>query len=131
MYLNLFGFLKPKFHNLIHYPRILLENGPCIHFSSMRFEAFHRQIKLNALSSNNRINLLKTVAIKQTLYNCQILHSLEFRDLINIESFDENDLEYENLDLQTENKSIAKVDVNGIFYKIGSVLVTDIADSEK
>lgn len=36
LYVNLFEILKPKFHNILHYPRLLLENGPCIHYSGMR-----------------------------------------------------------------------------------------------
>ena len=47
LYIKLIGALKPKFYNFLHYPRILLLNGPCIHFWCMRFESRHRQLKSN------------------------------------------------------------------------------------
>ena len=56
MYIRLFGKLKPKFHFLIHYPRLLLLNGPCIHYWTMRFESRHKEMKSNALASNCSIN---------------------------------------------------------------------------
>ena len=38
MYINLFKeILKPKFHHLVHYPNIISNFGPPIHFWSMRF----------------------------------------------------------------------------------------------
>lgn len=62
IYQNLYDKLKPKFHHLIHYPRILLANGPCINFWSMRFESRHRQLKANAQSTSCSKNLLITIA---------------------------------------------------------------------
>ena len=56
MYIRLFGKLKPKFHFLIHYPRLLLLNGPCIHYWTMRFESRYKEMKSNALASNCSIN---------------------------------------------------------------------------
>ena len=45
LFIHLYGTLKPKFHILLHYVRILLLNGPCIHYWSMRFESRHLQKK--------------------------------------------------------------------------------------
>ncbi|OXU19034.1 hypothetical protein TSAR_015127 [Trichomalopsis sarcophagae] len=30
LFIDWYGNLKSKFHNLMHYPRFLLQNGPCI-----------------------------------------------------------------------------------------------------
>lgn len=77
LYIDLFDDLKPKFHNLVHYPRILLLNGLLIHFWCMRFESCHLQLKANALSTSSRVNLLVTVATKQILKVCETIHALE------------------------------------------------------
>lgn len=47
LYIRLCGPLKPKFHILSHYPRILFENGPFTNFWCMRFESRHRDLKAN------------------------------------------------------------------------------------
>lgn len=50
LYNKFFGDLKPKFHNLLHYVRVMKNNGPLINLSAMRFESKHTEIKaiLNA-----------------------------------------------------------------------------------
>ena len=50
-YINLIGALKPKFHHLVHYPRVLLQNE-LINFWCMRYESRHRELKTNAQSSS-------------------------------------------------------------------------------
>ncbi|XP_058985030.1 uncharacterized protein LOC131805637 [Musca domestica] len=56
--------LQPKFHNLIHYSNIMNKIGPLKHISSMRFESVHKKLKKICNSSNNKINLLKTIYTK-------------------------------------------------------------------
>lgn len=96
LYLQLGGKIKPKFHHLIHYPRILLDNGPIMNFWSMRYESLHRLLKAAALSSSNTRNLLHTMAIKQMLKTCQMIHSLEF----------EKGIEFGSLDRRSKHTSI-------------------------
>lgn len=57
LYISLFGDLKPKHHFLTHYPRIIEKIGPPHYLSSMRFEAKHKDLKLNAQNCRNRVNL--------------------------------------------------------------------------
>ena len=57
LYIDICGVSKPKFHILLHYPTILLNNGPLINFWSMRFESKHRHLKANAQSTNSSKNL--------------------------------------------------------------------------
>ncbi|XP_055855364.1 uncharacterized protein LOC129918693 [Episyrphus balteatus] len=56
--------LKPKFHFLLHYPRIVQNIGPIVAVNSMRFEAKHQTFKKCGYISNNRINILKTMNVK-------------------------------------------------------------------
>lgn len=59
--------LKPKFHLLTHYGRILLKNGPIKLTSSIRFEAKHKVLKSIANSVPCRINLGHTLTFKLQL----------------------------------------------------------------
>lgn len=46
-YIQLFNdTLKPKFHNLIHYARIIRQSGPLRKFWCFKYEAKHRQFKI-------------------------------------------------------------------------------------
>ncbi|XP_008183178.1 uncharacterized protein LOC103309465 [Acyrthosiphon pisum] len=65
LYLLLSGSnLKPKFHMLTHYGRLLIKNGPLILTSCIRFEAKHKILKAFANSIPCRINLGHTLANK-------------------------------------------------------------------
>lgn len=59
--------LKPKFHLLTHYGRLLLKNGPIKLTSSIRFEAKHKVLKSIANSVPCRINLGHTLTFKLQL----------------------------------------------------------------
>jgi len=61
LYISFFGDLKPKHHFLTHYPRIIEKIGPPHYLLSMRFEAKHKDLKLNAQNCKNRVNLLFTL----------------------------------------------------------------------
>lgn len=67
--------LKPKHHNMTHYPRILSEVGPLVHTWSMRFEAKHRPSKITANVSCSKKNLCYTLAVKNQLHMCYRLIS--------------------------------------------------------
>lgn len=59
--------LKPKYHILTHYGRILKKNGPIILTSSIRFEAKHKVLKAIANAIPCRINLGYTISYKLQL----------------------------------------------------------------
>lgn len=68
LYLDLFNeTLKPKHHFLVHYPGIMEKVGPIVNNSVFRFEAKHRQFKMASNATTCRINLCKTLAIKNQL----------------------------------------------------------------
>ena len=48
LYKHLFGELVYKFHNMIHMVRIIINNGPLVHYWSMRYESQHRHLKTSA-----------------------------------------------------------------------------------
>lgn len=125
LYIKLYGNLKPKFHNLVHYPAILLANGPCINYWCMRFESYHRQLKATAVSTSSSRNLLVTIATKQILQMCDTFHSLEIKNEIQFgsrENFSENN---------SENEYYKEVEINGNKFKIGMFIVTDLSQIEK
>lgn len=59
--------LKPTDHHLVHYSTIMDASGPLVNLWCMRFESKHREQKMTAISSSNKINLCKTIALKQQL----------------------------------------------------------------
>lgn len=67
LYKSLYGPLKFKFHNMIHLIEMLPSNGPSVHYWAMRFESKHRQHKLTAVTTANKINIIKTICIKSQL----------------------------------------------------------------
>lgn len=66
-YIKLFGDLKPKFHNLVHYPNMIRKIGPPKIYSTYRFEAKHRNIIEYTKNTNSRLNIAKSVGIKLAL----------------------------------------------------------------
>lgn len=72
--------LKAKFYFMVHYNRLILQNGPLINTSSLRFESKHTEIKsiLNAISSNK--NILLSAGIRLQL---RLMHFvfLQYREL--------------------------------------------------
>jgi len=80
LYLKLFGIgLKPKHHHMVHYPLIIQKSGPLSTFSSMRFEAKHKELKDAANAITSRKNIKYTLALKQQL-------QLSYRFLSSVEN---------------------------------------------
>lgn len=73
VYMKICGHLKPKFHNLIHYPRVIKEVGPLLNIACFTFEAVHQPLKRTARSSNNQINLPVTLLKKIEAKFCALL----------------------------------------------------------
>lgn len=62
--------LTPKAHFLTHYPRAIRKIGPLKHFWTMRFESKHKFFTDSAKTTNNFINLKKTLAQKHQQQIC-------------------------------------------------------------
>lgn len=73
LYLRLFpdSNLTPKFHFMLHWPNIIEKTGPPVLLWSMRYESKHREMKSSANVVSSRINISKTLAIKNQLKLCE------------------------------------------------------------
>jgi len=74
--------LKPEFHFMIHYPRIMKKFGPLAHLSTFRFEVRHRLSKMAAHTAADRVNICKTIALKNQLMLNEIFLKREKFDRI-------------------------------------------------
>ena len=70
LYLELFGHLKPKMHMFIHYAKVMLLNGPVIHYATTMYERKNKQLKEAALGTTSSINIPLTIAIWHQLQLC-------------------------------------------------------------
>lgn len=62
--------LRPKFHNLVHYPTVMKKVGPLANLSCMRFEGKHQSLKKCANATTSRKNIIYTIALKEQLSLC-------------------------------------------------------------
>ena len=135
LYQTMYGDLKYKLHNMIHLPRALEQNGPLVHYWSMRPESKHRQLKLSSATTNNRINLLKTISLKSQLRLAYLKHTKEIRpnlvfDLfVNIEEYDRQKY-FSKCKKDEIILSVKHAEYMGIKYNIGMVFVMEINDAE-
>jgi len=68
LYLKLFRTgLKPKHHHMVHYPLNIQKSGPLAIFSSIRYEAKHKELKDAANAITSRKNIAYTLSLKQQL----------------------------------------------------------------
>lgn len=79
IYIKLFGnTLKTKHHNMLHYPRLMLRVGPLVNLWCMRFEAKHKESKIESHIITSRKNLLLTLALKHQLkLNDRLLNNIK------------------------------------------------------
>lgn len=115
LYIKLYGHLTPKFHNMTHFPEILLSDGPLLHLWSMRFESKNRELKQTATSTNCKKNILKTIAIKHQLSIAELNYS---------------SMVAENVKVGPRKKPVSAtfVEVEGFKYKIGTVILIEITE---
>lgn len=131
--------LKPKFHFLLHYPRIISTIGPVRSVWCMKYEAYHKVLKSSASVVTSRKNVILTLAIKQQLsFAHRIIINKGFCEGVlnyssNVESA-QNLSEFSSLIVpfmklhqisSTEAISVRRVGLNNILYRIGLVVQTD------
>lgn len=121
LYLRLFGDLKPKFHYLVHYARYLLINGPLVNYWTMRCESRHRKLKSAAVAISCNINLLISIATKQTLAMCNMLHGF----ICGAENIDQSSCQKKGRNV------LDKIEINNSIYCKGVVVVIDNCSIEK
>ncbi len=62
--------MKPKHHNLVHYPNALRQLGSLTDYLTLRFEAKHSFIKTSAHTVHNCKNLTYSVTKKHQIFTC-------------------------------------------------------------
>lgn len=86
LYVTLFNdTLKPKHHNLIHYPTVIEHSGPPRHYWCFRFEGKHKELKMYARSTSSRKNITLTLAKKfQFKFAHYLLHLNTEKIIVNL-----------------------------------------------
>ena len=69
--------IYPKLHYLIHYPKLISKYGPLRLLSTDQFESAHRHFKERLITSNNHLDIIKTM-FKGALYKYSYMYSPEF-----------------------------------------------------
>lgn len=126
--------LKPKFHILTHYPRIINEVGPLILLSCMRFESKHKDFKIISQRSSCRKNLPLTFGLRNQLKFCYRLMSSEgFQDRISYGKVEDVTVTPEMQRLfQSSHKNIhdffitSWYELNGTKYEVGCILLCNV-----
>lgn len=123
--------LKPKFHFLTHYPAMLKKFGPLSHLWTMRFEAKHRVSKMVARASCNKVNICKTIAIKNQL----ILNDVFLRkSLVTEMKYGKKKLLFpDTTDFKlgpdkTAKSSVAWIKVKGTTWRENDIVTLDIVE---
>ncbi|XP_062703310.1 uncharacterized protein LOC115270278 [Aedes albopictus] len=141
-YVKLFNdTLKPKHHNMVHYPTAILKGGALRSHWSMRFESKHRESKSYCKINSNRINTCLSLAIKANFkfaYNC-VSNSF----LPSLLSYEKTQIERRQFHLDHAlyvNSELHNVDISsvqfirsfvkcGLVYKLGTIVCVRNADS--
>lgn len=138
-YVVLFGdTLKPKFHNLIHYPNIIRQSGPLRKLWCFKYESNHIHSKIYSHCINSRKNICLTLSKKYQLkfaYLQQIKNN-DTMEVLKLKNKHEKQSNYKNIiydELQVSNtKSIqfySQITYKGTQFRIGdkiAVLENDI-----
>ncbi|XP_052129681.1 uncharacterized protein LOC127750959 [Frankliniella occidentalis] len=144
LYMSVTGHgLRPKFHNLVHYPRILEESGPVALISTAKFESKHRKILAPARATESRRNICLTIAVQHQLNmfhafksKTSILPEIEYGPLFEINLSDFSNPEFarhlpRDLNLTFTSSCLASnwVEFKGTKYQPGMVLVVNVDES--
>lgn len=135
-YKSLYGSVKYKFHNMTHFVRNMRQNGPLVHTWTMRFESKHRQLKLSAVSTSNRMNLLKTLSLRNQLRLAYMRFTGKvFSDGIIYNAYESINWQHRRMyfpDSKDDETiiSTSHAEFRGITYEINMVLVIEM-ESDK
>lgn len=123
--------LKPKFHFLLHYPRVMKQVGPLCNIQSIRFEAKHKELKRNANVVSSRRNISFTLSLRMQLKFCyRLLSKTGLHDTCSMGrpyAIPNNDFKLRKV--PSGSYCINWFEKNGITFNNCSVLVIDDTDS--
>uniref|UniRef100_H2XV64 C2H2-type domain-containing protein n=1 Tax=Ciona intestinalis TaxID=7719 RepID=H2XV64_CIOIN len=135
-------FVKPKFHFMLHYARLIQQHGPLRYLWCMRFESYHRKVKKVVNTTKNFKNVCHSVAVRiqrqkcyeqsETLCLCD-----DYVDFSNRKSIDLFDLPTQVSDFVKSLTTLKTVQslccsstvyCNGTKYCLGDVLIVNVYD---
>lgn len=124
--------LKPKHHNLTHYPEIIRQSGPLRKLWCFKFEAKHRQFKVYSHCITSRKNICLSLARKYELKFAYQMFTFENHDdqLIDIGNISKIDSKYgfiisEKMNLpKQELNAYSKISFRGTEFRINQFVVT-------
>ena len=132
MYQVFYGDLKPKMHFMTHFWRLLLQNGPLIHFWSMPFERKNKQIKDMVVSTECKKNYPLTIGISNQLQMCYLKEfctNVQRDYKIGTISNKEDKCHIENL-AGTDYTCLKYIEILGKTFKKNTVFLVDICGVE-
>lgn len=130
LYVTLFeDYLKPKFHFLLHYHRVIKKVGPLCHIQSIRFEAKHKEFKTNSHVVPTRRNISLTLSTRMQLKLCHRFLSQQGMEDISlmgpVYKLPSDETIFKDF-IDTNNTfCIEWYEFNGIRYNSQSVLIYD------
>ena len=142
------GCLTPKFHYLLHYPRLILAYGPIRLIWCMRFEAKHQYFKKIATKLHNFKNVAQSFATRHQMKQCWELASVDvlkqdttsqggapvmFASLsCNVQSSVLSFCNLELSDIESADKiwKVRSITVDHVKYSTGSLFVIDLVHEE-
>lgn len=124
LYYELFGKLKFKFHDLIHYPTDLLILGLLVNFWTMRFESRHRPLKAVATSISSTVNLLVSITTRETLNMSSLFNNFKCKNAKNVPHNSKNTKNFGKIYYK-------QIELNGGTYYKGLIIVVDNTAIEK
>ena len=137
--------LRPKHHFLLHYSELTLRFGPLIWVWTMRFESKHKYFKYVIASSQNFINVSKTLSTRHQMLQASYSTSRLYPPKLQVKHATEFSMEFYNQQFQScllacprfcaENQHIVSIahDVRykGTDYKKGQIIVTSVINWQK
>ena len=122
LYLKFGADLTIKFHLLVHYVRVILQNGPPVHISTMQLERKHREIKAIAVATPCKKFILKTIAKRYllSLANQIFVHYNE-RNVTYTTATNASSDEFFNI--TEEYEALSSVEIENFKYKLKTIIV--------
>lgn len=121
LYVQEFGEMTPKFHNVLHYAGQIKKLGPLAKFSAMRCESFHVLIKLILSAVASKRCILKTIGIR---YELSMMHSIKKKHESKYISYGRAESKNVYVQYPTDTRAIfySSITINDVQYKSDVVI---------
>ncbi|XP_057327691.1 uncharacterized protein LOC130669045 [Microplitis mediator] len=134
LYIEFVGPLTIKSHNMTHYGRLMLQNGPLVHCWSMRCESRNREIKAIANATCCTKNLLYTIAVKDQLKMTSTIISSDFSNNISFGPKKQGDYSeikktYFPATVDYDFECYKHISISGQKYQKNTVVFVDVTDN--